>query len=295
VRLTYLGVSVVPFVGLLIGLSSTAETQFTSCDTSCDDSCRISLPFGGSVVEPACKSSCEVHKAAACKVGTPVPNPIPPVPGPAVCGQPFEQITGLAIARCSNWDGRLDDQFMIDRSVQMLIQAGIIPANEFAGVQLRWCPLSNANGLAPQRNRVYLDINQKNVPPASLAALIAHEMTHIRQYRRMGYSDFACTYSRQFLGCQGCQDRGLPLEREAYDFEDQVAAQLQNVPSPNPPPPPPANGLPPGAALSACGCWGYVALGSSRPAPVCASGVAQPRMCQGFCYGGGSPWQDTCR
>jgi hypothetical protein len=55
-----------------------------------------------------------------------------------------------------------------------------------------------------------------------------------------------------------------------------------------------AGGLSGGTPTSACGCWGYVAPGDTRPNPQCASGHDTPRVCPGWCPAGGSPWQSVC-
>jgi hypothetical protein len=49
-----------------------------------------------------------------------------------------------------------------------------------------------------------------------------------------------------------------------------------------------------GAQLMECGCHGAVAVWAVRPEPRCASGVARPRPCRGYCPLGGSPWADYC-
>lgn len=142
------------------------------------------------------------------------------------CNSTFHTVTSAVIARCSNWDARLDGQPEIQKAIATLTDAGIFAANEFNGLQIRWCPLSGAHGIAPDRGKVYLDIGQINDNPENIAALLAHEMTHIRQYRRMGTDEFKCEYSRKFVECQGCQDERHSLEREAYGLENQVYERL---------------------------------------------------------------------
>lgn len=52
------------------------------------------------------------------------------------------------------------------------------------------------------------------------------------------------------------------------------------------------NGLPSGAPLGQCGCWGLPP--NEVPAPKCASGRAVPRMCGGACSLGGNAWVGVC-
>lgn len=66
--------------------------------------------------------------------------------------------------------------------------------------------------------------------------------------------------------------------------------QDSSVPSP----PKRAAGLPSGTPISACGCWGYVNLGATRPNPKCASGTGVAAPCPALCAGGGYQWQEKC-
>lgn len=144
-----------------------------------------------------------------------------------MCNIGYQTATNYVIARCSNWDGRLDGQNKIEQAVADLVDSGLFTKSEFGGVQIRWCPLQGAHGMAPDRGRVYIDTSVKGDDPSNIAALLAHEMTHIRQYRRMGTDQFKCEYTRKFLACNGCQDDKHSMEREAYDFEEKVFDALQ--------------------------------------------------------------------
>jgi hypothetical protein len=279
---------------IAMALAPGLKNQTTDCNTSCDDRCRISLPVG-SVVEPACKSSCEIHKAASCRVGTPVPDPVPPPPGPGTCGQIFNDLNDLVITKCQVWDARQEDQMLIEGAKNLLVDADVVRREEFDGLTIRWCAIA-AYGIAPNNGRIYLSLKAKTDHPVNRASLLAHEMTHIRQYRRMGAVQFSCQYSQQYIAAGGRQDESLPLEAEAYNHERDIYPRLmqQYQKVVVPPPPPPPQQLPSGAALSQCGCWGFASLGATRPAPQCSSGLATPRQCPGVCPAGGFPWVDTC-
>jgi hypothetical protein len=136
------------------------------------------------------------------------------------CIAPFQGITNWTMARCgATYEGHRQP---LDAAVQLLINQQIVPASEFSGVSIRWCSLSGAHGMAPDRGVILIDMVYRNESIVNLAILIAHEMTHIMQYRRMGTDSFKCEYSRRYVDCQGCQDRRHPLEREAYEFEDRT-------------------------------------------------------------------------
>ena len=68
----------------------------------------------------------------------------------------------------------------------------------------------------------------------------------------------------------------------------------QSSTPPNQQLPPQQVGLASGMPTSACGCWGYVALGVSQPNPQCASGYHEAAACAGYCPAGGSQWQSKC-
>ena len=146
----------------------------------------------------------------------------------AACAAPFQAVTGAVIARCSNWSGRMQDSHLIRQAADLLVSRGLMARDELSGVQVRWCQLNGAHGMAPDRGRIYLDASLKG-DLFSTASTLAHELVHVRQYRRMGTDTFKCKYSQAFVACSGCQDRRNPFEREAYDFQERVEAQLSGT------------------------------------------------------------------
>lgn len=53
-------------------------------------------------------------------------------------------------------------------------------------------------------------------------------------------------------------------------------------------------GLPSGAPVGQCGCWGYVNPQLLQPHPQCQSGYARPNMCNAVCPMGGFAWRGVC-
>lgn len=287
-----------------------ASALAESCDTDCHSQCRVRTDFPPiEFIEPTCHAKCEAAKQAACALHTDIPTLPSAVEttksiGNQACAAPFQFITGVVIARCSNWDGRTDDQNLIAQAASILQSLGIIQANELNGVQVRWCPLQGADGLAPDRGRIYLDVGIKG-NLFQTASTLAHEVVHLRQYRSAGTDQFKCDYSRQYAECGGCQDRRNSFEREAYDYEDAIRMQLaqaissSNVPQPQPLPTPgfpqqAQNRFPPGFGMQVCGCWGGSAS-TVAPDPRCASGAVRLNLCPGFCPGGGNPYAYVCQ
>jgi hypothetical protein len=267
-----------------------------SCNTDCHRQCRVRTDFPPiEFIEPTCHVKCEVAKKAACEIPVKIPT-IPLTPreqietyGTQACAAPFQAITGSVIAKCSNWNGRIDDQHLIQQAANVLQSAGIIQGNELNGVQVRWCPLQGAHGMAPDSGRIYLDTALKGNLLAT-ASTLAHEVVHIRQYRSSGTDSFKCEYSRQYAECGGCQDRRNRFEREAYEYEDQIQPLLAK-----------ANqasrgqaGFPPGFGMQVCGCWGF-SPAVIAPESRCASGMVQVNICPGFCPTGGNPYAYVCQ
>jgi hypothetical protein len=54
------------------------------------------------------------------------------------------------------------------------------------------------------------------------------------------------------------------------------------------------HGLPRGAPVGQCGCWGYVSPEMRQPHPECQSGYAEPSMCNAMCQMGGFAWRGVC-
>lgn len=214
-------------------LLPTGTALAESCDTNCHDQCRVKTDFPPvNFVEPTCHAKCEIAKKAACAMGQSIPTiPITPreqveVFGDAACGSIYYGIVNSVIAQCSNWNGRLDGQNRIEEAKGLLVGTGLFAAQEFNGVQIRFCPLQNAQGIAPEGGRIYLNTGMMNASLADLASLLGHEMVHIRQHRGSRAGAFACDYSRQFTECGGCQDDRHPMEHSAYQWERENRSRL---------------------------------------------------------------------
>ncbi len=151
-------------------------------------------------------------------------------PGTAMCLQAFEAVTQTAKALCSGFASQSPLQAKredaeIELAKAQLVQSGLVGAEEFAGVSIRWCQGDfNGHGITPDSEQILLNqVLLEN--PWTIAPMIAHEMTHIRQLRRMGTNNFKCDYATKMIAC-GCQDRRHALENEAMNFQDLATAKL---------------------------------------------------------------------
>ncbi|WP_162944143.1 hypothetical protein [Rhizobium sp. CCGE531] len=204
-----------------------------ACNTDCNNKCCRTIqitPFDrNSICDPACKASCEAAKGI-CRAGG---HSLPSIPSlvnevtkllEQSCSSAFETIT-KAVVFSQPFYGAGSD-YLINSSRDVLVQTRLFASQEFGGVTIRWCRLlQHTAGMTPDPNLICINDDLfKNNQPLETAITIAHEMTHIREYRRMATTDsFKCEYSKEYVRCGGRQDRCMPLEREAYDFEDGVA------------------------------------------------------------------------
>lgn len=86
---------------------------------------------------------------------------------------------------------------------------------------------------------------------------------------------------------------------EACDVSPEVVRFVMKQRRPRPEPvegttPSPPNGLPRGAPVGQCGCWGPVDPNYLQPHSQCQSGFASPQMCNMQCPAGGFMWRGVC-
>lgn len=87
---------------------------------------------------------------------------------------------------------------------------------------------------------------------------------------------------------------GLMVIGLLFQESTTTTSQLPNQPVQAPPVTPQPAGMASGTPTSACGCWGYVAVGVSQPNPQCVSGYHAAVACAGYCPAGGAQWQTKC-
>jgi hypothetical protein len=144
----------------------------------------------------------------------------------AICETAFDIVTKPVEVNCSNSSSRMENRQDIRNAESTLQKIGLFSPQDFAGVAIRACETPMAEGLTPDANRIFLRPDSFNHGPVWLGELLAHEMTHIRQYSRSGSGQFKCGYTQAFIGCFGCQNKGNAFEREAYAVQAQAEAEL---------------------------------------------------------------------
>jgi hypothetical protein len=218
-----------PLLILIVGLMFhclTFPALAQDCNARCCRTIRVP-PFDKKEwCDPACKTSCELHKAARI--------PVPHAPSLWVkvhdamqdyCAAGFQVINNAVILYQGTYAA--GSERLLNEARDILIRGGLIPASDFHNVDIRWARLTG-EGQAPDRNVVL--INEKYLSANDLystATTLGHEMIHIAQYRRMTTDGFKCEYSKAYVSCKAsnanadCQDMSHPLEAEAYRFNQQ--------------------------------------------------------------------------
>src|SRR5262249_36861724 len=159
-----------------------------------------------------CEASKTVCKGTGVDFGH-LPNPLG-----RSCIAGFQIVTNALIVSQGFYPA--GSEYMINASKDVLVKAGLFAPNEFDGIQIRWCSLRppTVMGVAADAGVICLSdglFNSAN--HFGTAVALAHEMTHIRQYRRDGTDNFKCSYSQQWLQHQASYANSF--EKEAYDFE----------------------------------------------------------------------------
>ena len=88
--------------------------------------------------------------------------------------------------------------------------------------------------MVPSHNKILLDHSYQEASKVELARLLAHEMCHIRQYRRWGTSKFRCEYGEQWAGLVkhgfgAASGRSNSVEKECYQFEDESQDTIDTI------------------------------------------------------------------
>jgi hypothetical protein len=185
------------------------------CDTDCNRSCCGA--FG--ICEPTCKITCETNKKICQGTGIQLPNLPNLLQQSCIAG--FQAVTNALIISQGFYPA--GSEYMINEAKDVLVRTGLYAPNEFDGVQIRWCRLSGSTlGVAADAGVICLSEGLLNsADHFGTAVILAHEMTHIRQYRRMGTDNFKCAYSQQYV--QHSASYSNSFETEAYDFENNTA------------------------------------------------------------------------
>lgn len=242
-------------------LIANAACVDTNCDKRCKRCWHVNLIIGkykDCAVEPNCKMACEAERNLAPAFGKQCIS-ITPDLGTIACETFFNAWTKSVYEWCNTNGGYTissHQKELLEDAKKALVFMGFFSKADFSNVKIKWCDLKNiAGGMAPDRDRIMIDSSYLNSPVTSLIPLLAHEMKHIQQYRRMGSSRFKCKYTKQALKIGTAKakkslifnipgldlgvailetfrkgtHRGNSLEKEAYDFETRVADKVSKT------------------------------------------------------------------
>ena len=140
-------------------------------------------------------------------------------------------------ANCANDPSRHQGRQRIAKAQQLLFDTGLASSEDFRGVQIRFCRQMQiripevrvdlgADGLVPDHNKILLHTSTMGWGLIDLAALLFHELHHIKQYRAWGGEGFRCRYWDALLSCR-CDGRGNRVENDAYGEGDRAEKVLR--------------------------------------------------------------------
>lgn len=211
------------------------------CEENCSKKC-YKKTLGVKYDDPVCRAACEARRQACNRAGIDVPS-IPMVTDPSMlppdpiqifygeCARPFEAVTGFIRTYCKNSGSSTQlENFRLSEAKRLLLASGHYRDKDFSGVRVRWCKLNGADGMSPDRGEIFLDTDMLGAESFQIAALLAHELQHERQWRRHG-DKFPCKYSEAYVGCSGCKDNNNRFEKEAYAAGDKMQRMLSQFAS----------------------------------------------------------------
>ena len=142
------------------------------------------------------------------------------------CVDAFEVVAAFSTLRCGPQRIVSGDAARLRTVGKRLLDIGQVSAEELSRLTIEFCPLGSGTGIVPADGQIYLDDGLRLASDDGIAEVLAHEITHTRQFSKMGAREFKCTYVQAMAQCGGCQDRRHALEREAYAVQDEVRRLL---------------------------------------------------------------------
>lgn len=147
-----------------------------------------------------------------------------------VCAATFDSIIGSVRGACNRMASQAPaerEQLALAIARERLQKLGVVTGSELSGISIRWCQGDFLGaGIVPAPNEIILNRELLNRSYDDIAATIAHELHHVRQFRSMGAVAFKCNYVQQYIACGGCQNQAHPMEAEAYRYEASVSTRL---------------------------------------------------------------------
>lgn len=137
------------------------------------------------------------------------------------CVTLFNFVTAFIAPTCPIEKTTTDAQ-KITEAIKLLAAHGFDYTQDLANVSIDFCPLQQGLGLVRQVDSILLDDGLKLGSKDTLAEVIAHEMEHVAQIRRMGEDKFKCAYIEELVACGGCVDKNHALEAPAYAIQARV-------------------------------------------------------------------------
>ena len=144
-----------------------------------------------------------------------------PPPARSNCRDPFSRLAALTSRQCM--DQAQPAPVDIDLAKQRLLRLGLASPADFAGVEIRWCAM-RAPGMTPEPTRVFLNPDLAAQPDA-LAATLAGQLHHVRQFRQLGTEAYVCQSSKDLVAARKASVSAL--SRGAQEAKARALAALQ--------------------------------------------------------------------
>lgn len=129
-----------------------------------------------------------------------------------------------ALANCNvdSRDSASDTSSFVQQANDILVEKNLFTQGFVDSVDVYFCDELLQDGFAPIDNVVLFQNKYSTIPLLNFTKELAHEYRHTVQHRQMGTDNLYCTYIvESFIKGNGFFE-GNPIEKEAYDFEEEA-------------------------------------------------------------------------
>ena len=134
------------------------------------------------------------------------------------CAFPFQVTLHSITSVCGFSAMNQWDVLKIGSARYALTRYRLASDEDFNGVAIYFCKNTSRKCVVPDRDTIFLHSSLKDVDEKTLGKYLAHEIMHVRQYRREGTDKFKCDYTRSMGSCLASNlNRGVAnLVRDGY-------------------------------------------------------------------------------
>lgn len=128
-----------------------------------------------------------------------------------------------AVTRCKEESNESlsETRSFVQQANEILVEKNLFTRDFVESVKVYFCELLQ-DGLSPTDNVVLFQNKYKTVPLLNFTKELAHEYRHTVQHRQMGSQNLYCEYIVESFIKGGGFFKDNPIEKEAYDFEEEA-------------------------------------------------------------------------